>query len=260
MQLGICGTGMDSAGSKRASTVGGGRLSGKNYRDAARTDGIWTQVSSRIQELAGEAEEEAKKPDAAGTVKNLSIVGPGEENAGAAGEEKAEGGKRSEAAKIYEAATAGKENPIGRMRTAPKVPYGHLAKDGIIEYNGVVFVCDERTNSICLGNMEDKSQVITVTLSGGGHLKVNRKNIGDLSKAVGMFSPEDLNLIMRAIAQDTKIQSVKKEIDDMENSIGSAESAISGENAQDGVAPEEGASGEAASEGSAAEEGRKKKG
>lgn len=35
-----------------------------------------------------------------------------------------------------------------------------------------------------------------------------------------MFSPRDLNLIMRAIAQDTKIQSMKKELDDMENSIG----------------------------------------
>lgn len=115
------------------------------------------------------------------------------------------------------------------MRTVPKVPYGHLAKNGVIEYNGVVFVCDERTNSICLGDMTDKSQVITVTLSDGGHLKVNRNNIGQLSKAAGMFSPEDLNLILRAIAQDNKIQSVKKEIDDMENSIGSAENTISGE-------------------------------
>lgn len=230
MQLGIYGTGMDSAGGRRASTVGAGRLSGKNYRDAARTDnGTWIQVSSRIQELVREAEEETGKPETAGTVKNFSIAGHGEENAQAAGEKKAEGGKRSEAAKIYEAAAAGRGNPIGGMRTAPKVPYGHLAKDGIIEYNGVVFVCDERTNSICLGNMEDKSQVITVTLSDGGHLKVNRKNIGDLSKAVGMFSPEDLNLILRAIAQDTKIQSVKKEIDDMVNSIGSAESATAGE-------------------------------
>ena len=35
-----------------------------------------------------------------------------------------------------------------------------------------------------------------------------------------MFSPEDLNLIMRAIAEDTKIQSVKKEIEDEEASMG----------------------------------------
>ena len=53
-----------------------------------------------------------------------------------------------------------------------------------------------------------------------------------------MFSPEDLNLIMRAIAQDTKIQSVKKEIDDMENSIGSAENAISGEEISEDTASE----------------------
>ncbi len=201
MQLGIYNTGMDSAGSLRASAIRGSRLSGKNYTDAA-------QKSI--------------------TVPVFQMTGADEENSGAAAE-KTDSGKRSEASKIYEAAAAGKANPISSFRAAPKVPYGHLAKDGVITYNGVTFVCDERTNSICLGNVEDKSQVITVTLSGGGHLKVNRKNIGELSKAAGMFSPEDLNLIMRAIAQDTKIQSVKKEIDDMENSIGSAENAISGE-------------------------------
>ena len=49
---------------------------------------------------------------------------------------------------------------------------------------------------------------------------MNRNSIGLLSKAAGMFSPEDLNLIMRAIAEDTKIQSVKKEIEDEEASMG----------------------------------------
>lgn len=240
MRLGIYGTGMDSAGSRRASTIGSGRLSGMNYKDAARTENsLWTQVSSRIYALAGEAGEEVKKPETSGTAKSFQITGADEEKAGTAETEKAGSGRRSEASKIYEAATAGKANPISAFRSAPKVPYGHLAKDGVITYNGVTFVCDERTNSICLGNMEDKSQVITVTLSGGGHLKVNRKNIGELSRAAGMFSPEDLNLIMRAIAQDTKIQSVKKEIDDMENSIGSAENAISGEDVSEDTAPEE---------------------
>lgn len=212
MRLGIYDTGMDSAGSRR--------LSGMNYKDAARTENsLWTQVSSRIYALAGEAGEEAETEKAE--------------------VEKADSGKRSEAVKIYEAATAGRANPVSGFRSAPKVPYGYLAKDGVITYNGVTFVCDERTNSICLGNVEDKSQVITVALSGGGHLKVNRKNIGELSRAAGMFSPEDLNLIMRAIAQDTKIQSVKKEIDDMESSIGSAENAISGEEVSEDTAPEE---------------------
>ena len=213
MQLGIYDTGRESAGGSQAFLKKDGRLSGTNYRDAvgAKED-IWTWAESRLQVLDSRGEE-TKETGAAGAV----------------GDETACRRQRSEASKIYEAAVAGKENPINSLRSASKVPYGYLAKDGVITYNGVTFVCDERTNSICLGNMEDKSQVITVTLSGGGHLKVNRSNIGDLAKAAGMFSPEDLNLIMRAIAQDTKIQSVEKEIDDMENGIGSAESAVSGE-------------------------------
>ena len=136
------------------------------------------------------------------------------------GEENEDSDKRSEAQKIYEAAFAGEENPIENLRKTPKVPYGYLAKDGVITYNGVVFACDERTNSICLGDMSDSRQVINVTLSGGGHLRVNRANIGDLSKAIGMFSPEDVNLILRAIHQDTKVQSMQKEIEDLENSVG----------------------------------------
>lgn len=208
MQLGVLDRGMDSAGSRRASAVRDRRYSGTNHVKEAGEDGSFERrVSAGIKEKS-----------------NSSVLAVKAE-----GDETVSGGHRSQAIKIYQAAAAGKANPINSMRQVPKVPYGHLAKDGVIEYNGVIFVCDEKTNSICLGNVEDKSQVITVTLSGGGHLKVNRKNIGDLAKAVGMFSPEDLNLIMRAIAQDTKIQSVKKEIDDMENSIGSAESAISGE-------------------------------
>lgn len=129
-------------------------------------------------------------------------------------------GGRSEAERIYQAAVAGGGNPIESLREIAKVPYGALAKDGVIEYNGVVFVCDEKTNSICLGDMTDEKNVLNIPLSGGGHLKVNRNSLGLLSKAVGMFSPEDLNLIMRAIAQDTKIQSVKKEIEDEEAEIG----------------------------------------
>lgn len=140
---------------------------------------------------------------------------------------------RSEAAKIYEAAFKGGENPIENLRSASKVPYGHLAKDGVIIYNGVLFTCDEKTNSICLGDVTDKKQVINITLSGGGHLKVNRANLGQLSKAIGMFSPEDVNLIMRAIHQDTKVQSMQKEIEDMEAGVGE-EIASGGDAAETG--------------------------
>ena len=127
---------------------------------------------------------------------------------------------RIEAAKVCETALSGGGQILNSVRTVPKVPYGYLAKDGIINYNGVVFTCDEKTNSICLGDVTDKKQVINIPLSGGGHLKVNRKNLGQLSKAIGMFSPEDVNLILRAIHLDTKVQSVQKEVDDLEAGVG----------------------------------------
>ena len=153
---------------------------------------------------------------------SLLAMGDGrpEEERGSEGGEESAAVDTTDAQKIYQAVAAGKPNPFGVAREGAKVPYGHLAKDGVIIYKGVCFVCDEETNSICLGDMTDKKKVLNIPLSGGGHLKVNRDSIGLLSKAVGMFSPEDLNLIMRAIAEDTKIQSVQKEIEDEEASIG----------------------------------------
>lgn len=101
-----------------------------------------------------------------------------------------------------------------------KVPYGHLAKDGVIEYNGVVFTCNERYHRLELGNVSNLSDCIVVALEDGGSLVVNRDNLGDLSKAIGMFSPEDVNRIMRAIHQDAKARQVLAEIEDEENSVG----------------------------------------
>lgn len=99
------------------------------------------------------------------------------------------------------------------------VPYNYLAKDGIIEYNGVVFVCDEKYKAIRLGDTSNPKNCLNIPLSGGGSLIVNRDNLDDLSKAIGMFTPEDVNLIMRAIAQDAKIQQMKHQIDDETSGI-----------------------------------------
>ena len=46
---------------------------------------------------------------------------------------------------------------------------------------------------------------------------MNRDNIDALSKAIGMFSPEDVKRILEALARDNKIRQMKKELDDMEN-------------------------------------------
>lgn len=103
------------------------------------------------------------------------------------------------------------------------VPYYYLAKDGIIDYNGVVFFCDEEHKALCLGNTSDMSKCLNIPLSGGGSLIVNRENLDSLAKAIGMFSPEDVNLIMRAIAEDAKIQQMKQQIDDETSGLDLAE-------------------------------------
>lgn len=131
-----------------------------------------------------------------------------------------EAGDKSDILKAYEAASKGYEYLVQNLSSASKVPYGHLAKDGVIEYKGVLFVCDEQSNSICLGDMTDSNNVINIPLSGGGCLKVNRDNIGQLSKAISMFSPEDINRILRALHQDAKVRSKQKEIDDLKAGVG----------------------------------------
>ncbi len=180
---------------QRASST---RFMDRSGLKTAESGGTWALLGSRLGDLKDTAEEEKKE---------------------AFGEEETPK-DRSEALKIYEAVKSGGRNPIEELRRPPKVPYEHLAKDGVINYNGVCFVCDEKTNSICLGDMTDEKNVLNIPLSGGGHLKVNRANIGQLSKAAGMFTPEDLNLIMRAIALDTKLQETEDEIDDMEANVG----------------------------------------
>lgn len=124
--------------------------------------------------------------------------------------------RKAEAQKIFEAATAGAGSPVDQIRSSAKVPYGYLAKDGLIEYNGVIFVCDEKTNSICLGDVSDAKNTLVIPLAEGGCLKVNRDNLGDLQRAIGMFSPEDVNRILRAIAQDNKAREMQQELEDEE--------------------------------------------
>ncbi|MCX4318901.1 hypothetical protein AALB52_05665 [Lachnospiraceae bacterium 38-14] len=102
-----------------------------------------------------------------------------------------------------------------------KAPYSFLADEsGVINYKGVIFHCDDKKQQITLGDMSDEKNVITIPLSKGGCLKVNRDNIGDLAKAIGMFSPEDVNLILRAIAQDNKAREMQMEIDETVNGLG----------------------------------------
>lgn len=122
-------------------------------------------------------------------------------------------------------AAAFKDMLLANMGKDPnkQAPYSHLAQDGVITYNGVTFVCDYKHNALCLGDVSNPKNVIYVALADGGTLQVNRDNIGDLSKAIGMFSPEDVNRILRAISKDAQCQRKLMEIDEEKNTIGEAE-------------------------------------
>ena len=130
--------------------------------------------------------------------------------------------EQEEQQEAYEVAASRTNSMFQKLNGVYKqaCPYEYLAKDGVIEYNGIVFACDTENNAISLGDVSDKSKVITVRLSGGGTLYVNRENIGDLSQAMGMFSPEDVNCILRALADDAKIQKTEEEIEEAGAHIG----------------------------------------
>ena len=127
-----------------------------------------------------------------------------------------------------------KEVLVARTGGTLDVPYGYLAKNGVIEYNGVIFVCDEIHNAICLGDMTDEKNVLSIPLTEGGCLKVNRDNISDLAKAISMFSPEDIKKIMEAIATDAKCQQMQQEMDETLNSISGSTTIVSKNQEQNG--------------------------
>ena len=109
---------------------------------------------------------------------------------------------------------------LARLSGEKKAPYSYLADpSGMIVYNGVTFVCDDKKQTISLGDMSNPNKVLNIPLSKGGCLRVNRDNLGDLVKAIDMFSPEDVARILRAIAQDKHMEEVRLEIEEIESKI-----------------------------------------
>ncbi len=101
-------------------------------------------------------------------------------------------------------------------------PYAEMIdpETGVISYHGVVFVPDSQKNAICLGDMNNEDNILTIPLSKGGSLRVNRNNIDQLGKAINMFSPEDIRRIMEAISLDAKVQKEKAEIEESKFEVG----------------------------------------
>lgn len=148
------------------------------------------------------------------------------------------------AKKIEEKVASGDFSKLGAMpEKGEGAPYSYLANaEGVIEYEGVVFTLDHEKKRICLGDVSDMNQVIRIPLSEGGSLLVNRNCVDQLSKAIGMFSPKDINLILRALKLDAKLQQMKKEIEDMEDGVSKTseeEYADSTESAEEAIAEKE---------------------
>ncbi|MSS62285.1 hypothetical protein [Velocimicrobium porci] len=103
---------------------------------------------------------------------------------------------------------------IEKQWKSHKSDYAYLAdENGIIEYKGSVFLYNSIEDVITLGDMTNEDDVLNITLSGGTVLRVNRDNIDDLVKAIGMFKPEDIKKIVEAIATDAKAKSKPIEVD-----------------------------------------------
>lgn len=97
-------------------------------------------------------------------------------------------------------------------------PYGYLADEaGTICRNGIAMQCDEKNNALCLGDMSRPDKVLNIPLSGGGVFRVNRDNFGDISKVIGMFSPEDARRIMEAVSLDRKLRQKQQEAEETED-------------------------------------------
>lgn len=107
-----------------------------------------------------------------------------------------------------------------QFKTGNKAPYEHLAENGVITYNGVTFYCDTEKNQLCLGDVSNPNNCLIVSLENGGCLMVNHDRIGDLSKAITMFSPEDQKRIMYAINVYKKVKEVEQEIEEEDAKVG----------------------------------------
>ena len=79
--------------------------------------------------------------------------------------------------------------PFDKFDGQKHAPYWELADEsGVIAYKGTVFVCDDEHAALCLGDMSDESNVLSIPLAGGGTLKVNRNNKADLARAMVCLS------------------------------------------------------------------------
>ena len=82
---------------------------------------------------------------------------------------------------------------------------------GILNYRGTKFTCDYKSNALKLGDCSDLKNCIRNALVGGGSLVVNKDSIDGLINAISMFSPEDVESILRALQKERMKQKALNE-------------------------------------------------
>lgn len=73
---------------------------------------------------------------------------------------------------------------------------------GVIDYNGIIFYCDAKTDTLKLGDCSNVSDCIQISLAEGGFLLVNRNNLNQLFDALSFFSPEDMVRILQVLQKE----------------------------------------------------------
>lgn len=193
------------------------QMGGRAY-SAREWKKLMSEVDTAIEDIKQEQKEYMEQKEKAEEAKKLT--------------EEAQEKREDYVQQLYEKMTSSGTKTAQAMGTSLRArldgektaPYSTLAdENGIVSYNGVDFVCDYEHNALCLGDMSDEKKVLTIPLEKGGSLKLNVNNIGDMSKAISMFSPADVNRILSAISTYEKLQKTELEIEDMENSVGESE-------------------------------------
>ena len=73
---------------------------------------------------------------------------------------------------------------------------------GVIDYNGIIFYCDAKTDTLKLGDCSNVSNCIQISLAEGGSLMVNKNNLNQLFDALSFFSPEDMVKILQVLQKE----------------------------------------------------------
>lgn len=109
-----------------------------------------------------------------------------------------------------------KEQELAEVRSLDRLTEVAEKYGGDITFRGVnlQFISDKKM--MCLGDMNHGDVINAGVMSNGYCFYFNRGNIGELSKIIDLFSPEDVNKIMAAIATDEHIDKIKNEMEEEE--------------------------------------------